>query len=106
MTPLTCPKCGHQASPDATACPDCGQALKNGAVCQPGAGQKPPPPPEVRDWVIHKLPPEYLEWARQTFNEEEFMAGLREVQKTGGLRLEDFIDELEEEVRRRERTNQ
>ena len=57
-------------------------------------------------WVINKLSPEQLEQERQAFNEEEFLAALREVQQTGGLRLEDFIDELEEEVRRRKRTNQ
>jgi hypothetical protein len=42
-----------------------------------------------------KIPPEILAWARQTFNEEEFMAHVREVEATGGLRLEDFIAELE-----------
>src|SRR5262249_7438333 len=32
-----------------------------------------------------KLPPELLEWARQQVNEEEIIAGLNEVRKTGGL---------------------
>jgi hypothetical protein len=59
-------------------------------------------PAEVSGWIKYETPPELLERARQTFNEEEFLAGVREIEETGGLRLEDFIDELEEEVRRRE----
>jgi hypothetical protein len=39
--------------------------------------------------------PEILEWARQTFDEGEFLAHVREVEATGGLRLEDFVAELE-----------
>ena len=31
MNPLTCPKCGHQASVETAACPECGHAL-NGQV--------------------------------------------------------------------------
>ncbi len=41
------------------------------------------------------VPPEILEWARQTFDEEGFLAHVREIEATGGLRLEDFIAELE-----------
>jgi hypothetical protein len=41
------------------------------------------------------LPAELLEWARQQFSDEEIAAGLREVQETGGLELQDFIEELE-----------
>jgi hypothetical protein len=57
---------------------------------------------ELREWVRrHYYPdsppitPELLEWARRTFNEEEFLAGLREIETTGGLELKDFIHELE-----------
>jgi hypothetical protein len=42
-----------------------------------------------------RIPPEILEWARQTFDEEEFLTQVREIEVTGGLRLEDFIAELE-----------
>ncbi len=42
-----------------------------------------------------RIPPEILEWARQTFDEEEFLGHVREIEATGGLRLEDFITELE-----------
>jgi hypothetical protein len=46
-----------------------------------------------------KIPPEILEWARQTFDEQEFLAHVREIETTGGLRLEDFIAELEARAR-------
>jgi len=46
-----------------------------------------------------RIPPELLEWARQTFDEAEFLAHVREVEATGGLRLEDFIAELEARAR-------
>jgi hypothetical protein len=45
------------------------------------------------------MPPEILEWARQTFDEEEFLAHVREIEAAGGLRLEDFIAELEARAR-------
>jgi hypothetical protein len=45
------------------------------------------------------IPPEVLEWARQTFDEEEFLAHVREIEAMGGLRLEDFIAELEARAR-------
>ncbi len=46
-----------------------------------------------------RIPPDILEWARQTFNEEEFLAHVREIDAKGGLRLEDFIAELEARAR-------
>jgi hypothetical protein len=45
------------------------------------------------------IPPEILAWARQTFDEEEFLRQVREIEATGGLRLEDFLAELEARVR-------
>ena len=42
------------------------------------------------------LPAEVLEWARKRFTEEEIAAGLREIRETGGLKLDDFLHELEE----------
>ena len=57
---------------------------------------------ELRNWAhprflpnYQPVTPELLEWARRTFNEEEFRAGLREIEATGGLELKDFIHELE-----------
>ena len=42
------------------------------------------------------IPPEIVEWARQTFDEEEFLACLREMEaEGGGLPLEQFIAEIE-----------
>jgi hypothetical protein len=80
------------------ACPKCGQAFVDGLVARPN----PAAPPEVGGWVLHKAPPELLEWAKQTCDEEEFMAALREVEQTGGLELKDIIKELEEGARARD----
>ena len=38
-----------------------------------------------------KIPPEVLEWARQTLDEEAFLAHVREVETTGGRRLEELV---------------
>src|SRR5262249_22211858 len=65
----------------------------------------PGPPPQERPMLPdqsnqsepfprEQIPPEILEWARQTFDEEEFLAQVREIEATGGLRLEDFIAEV------------
>ncbi len=62
---------------------------------KPDQSDQPEPFPRER------IPPELLEWARQTFDEEEFLAEVREIEATGGLRLEDFIAELEARVRSR-----
>jgi hypothetical protein len=48
-----------------------------------------------------RTPPDLLAWARQTFDEEEFLADMREIERTGGERFEDFIDELEKRVKSR-----
>jgi hypothetical protein len=55
-----------------------------------------PPAPERTNLQSGKLPPELLEWARQQVNEEEIIAGLNEVRKTGGLEFSDFVHELEQ----------
>lgn len=48
------------------------------------------------------ITPEIMEWARQNFDEEEFIAGLRQIRETGGWQLKDFIQELEKEAQPRE----
>jgi hypothetical protein len=48
------------------------------------------------------IPPDLLAWARQTFDEEEFMAGVREIRATGGVHFEDFIDGVEQKARARD----
>jgi hypothetical protein len=42
-----------------------------------------------------RVPPEIMEWARQTFDEEGFLTQVREIEATRGLPLEDFIAEVE-----------
>jgi hypothetical protein len=48
---------------------------------------------------VEPVPPDLLEWARQTIYEEDFLAQLREVEATGGYALEDFLAELEARAR-------
>ncbi len=45
------------------------------------------------------LPPELVEWARQTFDEDEFLAQVREMEISGGFQLEDFLPEVEARAR-------
>ena len=52
--------------------------------------------------TVCKVPQEILDWARGQFDEEEFVAGLREIRETGGLELKDFLRELEKEAMPRE----
>src|SRR3954466_8801749 len=91
-----CPHCSHDLSGDATACPACGYSLKGAAHYDAAIPPDALPPSE--EFPMGKLSPALLEWARREFNEEEFLAGLREVEETGGLELKDFIHELEEEA--------
>jgi hypothetical protein len=56
------------------------------------AGQSEPFPRET-------IPPEIMEWARQTFDKEEFLTDVREIEATGGLKLQDFLAELEARAR-------
>ena len=46
-----------------------------------------------------KIPPDLLEWARQTFDEQDFLAQVREIEATGGLTLEDFVADIEARAR-------
>ncbi len=97
---ISCPACGHQATAEVTACPNCGHAMQNGTVQPPkGPYQKPPPPPEVANWIIEKVPQEVIKQVLGPFNEEEFLTALQEIEETGGYQLEDFIEELREETR-------
>jgi hypothetical protein len=103
MTPPHCPKCGRQATSEHTCCPECGQEWVNGTSglrAEPAG--KPPIPAEAASWAIEKVPPHLLEWARQTINEEEILNSIREIEATGGLQLEDFIDEIEKAALGRE----
>jgi hypothetical protein len=45
------------------------------------------------------VPPELLAWAQQTFDAQEFLAGVREIEATGGRTFESLIAEVEAVVR-------
>jgi hypothetical protein len=60
---------------------------------------KPQQPDQSEPFPRETIPPEIVKWARQTFDEEEFLARVREIEATGGLRLEDFIAEVEARAR-------
>jgi hypothetical protein len=94
MAEGNCPQCGRDVAADALTCSECGQPLNGAATTGAGGLQQPPPPSPGSG----KLPPELREWARQQFNEDEFLAGLREVEETGGVELKDFLQELEQEA--------
>lgn len=64
----------------------------------PSARIKPPPPPEVANWVITPTPPEMLKYLRETFDEVEFITALREAESSGGTQIDDLIDELERKI--------
>ncbi len=40
-------------------------------------------------------PPDLLAWARQTFDVQEYLDGVRDIESTGGHTLESFIAEVE-----------
>jgi hypothetical protein len=42
------------------------------------------PPNPSEPFPRERIPPEIVEWARQTFDEEEFLAHVREIEATGG----------------------
>ena len=86
---IPCPECGRPANAEAQTCASCGHALANGTPAKIN-GQT-APPPELRGYTFHKTPPEMVEEMRQTFNEEEFLAELRETEKAGGCELKDFL---------------
>lgn len=59
----------------------------------------PEPVPHAQPPVPIPVPPELLAWARQTFDAGEFLAGVRDIEITGGQPLEDFIADIEAVVR-------
>jgi len=46
------------------------------------------------------IPPELLAWAQQTFDVQEFMEGVREIEATGGHTFDSLIAEVEAQVRK------
>jgi hypothetical protein len=60
----------------------------------------PGPPNPSRPFPREAIPSEIVEWARQIFDEEEFLRHVREIEAAGGgLRLEDFIAEIDARAR-------
>jgi hypothetical protein len=91
MQNIPCQTCGRETVPGA-ACAGCGHTADNGT-----AGRLiPMPPAEAASWLIERPSADVLAWARQTFNEAEFVAALRDVEQGGGHHFEDFIDEIEQ----------
>jgi hypothetical protein len=84
MESLSCPKCGHQTTAGTVTCPDCGHAL-NGKL---PVGDRPAEIPDGR------LPPEWCDWESQAFDKQAFLHGVAEVERTGGVELKDFIQEI------------
>ncbi len=86
MSNSMCPSCGSHLSPSECQCPACGKSL-NGATSH-------------LEPIV--LTPELLEWSEHQFNDEDMIAGVEEIQRTGGKELHEFIHEIEEEAARRE----
>lgn len=62
----------------------------------------PPDPAEPSDAARPApvpVPPELLAFAQQTFDMEEYLEGVREIQETGGRSFESLIAEVEARVR-------
>lgn len=95
MEKSKCPACGHETAANA-ACPGCGHAAFNGVVR--GKWVDPPPPPEVGQCLWERPTPEMLEEARRTFDVEEYLAAVREIERTGGVQIDDLIAEMERRV--------
>ncbi len=61
----------------------------------------PPSPTDVPSpFPYEPVPPDLLEWAKQTFDEQEYQEGVREIQATGGHPLDALIAEIEVRVNR------
>lgn len=96
MDQIVCPGCLCQLLDRPACCPVCGCSL------DPAQGTDQAELVSRNGIGGSRLPAELLEWARSQINEEELVAGIREVEETGGLELKDFIDELEQEASARE----
>lgn len=59
----------------------------------------PPVPTDLPPPASEPVPPDLLAWAKQTFDAQEFLEGVREIEATGGHPLESFIAQVEAAVR-------
>ena len=53
-----------------------------------------------RVWPSEPILPALLAWARQTFDVQEFLEGVREIEATGGRTFESLFAEVEAQVRK------
>ena len=60
-------------------------------------------PDKGAPFPIYPVPPEVMEEARRTFNLEEWLAGIEEIQRTGGRTFDEFFPEIEKELTDRQR---
>ena len=95
MEKIKCPTCGSETVPDAV-CPSCGQAAVNGTA-KP-LRRNPPTPPELAGVKFERPTPEMLEEARRTFDEAEYLAGVREIEAGGGVTFEKIMAEIERKL--------
>lgn len=72
---------------------------ENNTVTKAASGNTPTHPPEATNWEIEHASPDILALAAQTFDEAEFLAAMREVERTGGVQMKDLIDEIEEKLK-------
>jgi hypothetical protein len=93
MQNTRCPTCGYETIPDA-GCPVCTQANGNGKAARP----KPPLPPELAGRVFTRTPPEMAEEIRRTFNEEESLAAIRDLERTAGVSFEEIMAEIDRKL--------
>lgn len=89
-----CTKCGHETA--GADCPTCGSTAVN-AAARP-VRHDPPPPPELAGMVFERPTPEMIEEARRTFDVEEYLAGVREIEATGGVTFEAIMAEIERKL--------
>ena len=54
------------------------------------------------DWPREKIPPALKDWIVRNINVEEDLAAIREIEETGGHKMEDIIREIEERMTSRE----
>ena len=55
-------------------------------------------PSNPEDWPREEIPPALKDWIVRNINVEEDLAAIREIEETGGYRLEDIIKEIEDQV--------
>jgi hypothetical protein len=60
---------------------------------------KPDLPNSPEPLTRETIPPDILAWARQTFDEADYLAAIREIEATGGVELEDFLTEQKTQAR-------